>query len=268
MRNITDTHKAKKHFGQNFLKDTSYIHKIIQAIPNAPYKMVEIGIGLGDLTQELVKRDFLIAYEVDSDLCSLFSKNFPHLSEKLNLINADVLSLQEKQERDCWLCDEPYMLISNLPYYVATHIILRLLRDCQCRYILVMTQKEVAQKFCAKVGMREFCALSVLSEFFGNSTLLFDVPNTAFEPMPKVTSSVFCIDKSTKEIPKDFDIFDFESFLKLAFSAPRKKLSKNLGKNFNPKEVDSLFEQLAISPNARPNEVSTQQYLKIYQQRS
>ena len=143
MRNITDTHKAKKHFGQNFLKDISYIHKIIQAIPNTSYKMVEIGIGLGDLTQELAKRDFLIAYEVDSDLCSLFSKNFPHLSEKLNLINADVLSLQEKEGRDCWLCDEPYMLISNLPYYVATHIILRLLRDYQCKYILVMTQKEV-----------------------------------------------------------------------------------------------------------------------------
>ncbi|MCI6218062.1 MAG: 16S rRNA (adenine(1518)-N(6)/adenine(1519)-N(6))-dimethyltransferase [Helicobacter sp.] len=263
---------------------------MIQAIPNVPCQLVEIGIGLGDLTQELAKRDSLVAYEVDADLCSLFCKNFPQLVEsgRVELINKNVLELESRDKSvvprfypqthksvltrnlhsknkkstasnmGSWLWDKPYMLISNLPYYIATHIVTRALRDHMCKYILVMTQKEVAQKFCAQSMQSNFCALSVLTQVFGKADILFDVPNTAFEPVPKVTSSVFFIDKYLPY--PDFRISEFEMFLKSAFRAPRKKL----GKNLDMFETQKIFSQLQIPSDARPHEVNTQQYLEIY----
>lgn len=255
-------YKTKKHLGQNFLKSFSYIHQIIESIPTLPYQLVEIGIGLGDLTQELAKRDSLKAYEVDSDLCSLFRKNFASLitDKRVELIQQDVLEIEQKQG---WLHPSEYVLVSNLPYYIATPIILRLLRDNACKYLVVMTQKEVAQKFCAHSKESAFCALSVLAQTFGKPQMLFDVPNTAFEPAPKVTSSVFCIDKTQNTA---YEGSGFEEFLKMAFCAPRKKLAKNLQKAFT--DITSLLESLHIRDDARPHEVSTEQYHHIYQHKN
>lgn len=254
-----ENYRTKKHLGQNFLKSFSYIQQIIESIPTLPYQLIEIGIGLGDLTQELAKRDSLKAYEVDPDLCSLFRKHFASLitSKRVELIQQDVLEIEQDQG---WLHPSEYVLVSNLPYYVATPIILRLLRDSACKYLVVMTQKEVAQKFCAHTKESAFCALSVLAQTFGKPQMLFDVPNTAFEPAPKVTSSVFCIDKIQSTARRDSR---FEEFLKTAFCAPRKKLAKNLQKAF--KDITSLLDTLHIRDDARPHEVSTEQYHHIYQ---
>lgn len=254
-----ENYKTKKRLGQNFLKNFSYIQQIIESIPKLPYQLIEIGIGLGDLTQELTKRDSLKAYEVDPDLCSLFDKNFAPLiaSKKVELIQKDVLEIQQEKG---WLHPSDYVLVSNLPYYIATPIILRLLRDSVCKYLVVMTQKEVAQKFCAHTQESAFCALSVLAQTFGKPQMLFDVPNTAFEPAPKVTSSVFCIDKTQNTAQGDYK---FEEFLKIAFCAPRKKLAKNLQKAFA--DTASLLHTLQIQSDARPHEISTQDYHRIYQ---
>lgn len=252
---------AKKHLGQNFLKEKIYIDKIIESIPKKRYQLVEIGIGLGDLTRELIKLDSVVAYEVDSDLCSLFSKNFSSSLKNgsITLINKSILDMPNKQN---WLFNGDYTLVSNLPYYAATHIILRLLRDNSCKSFVVMTQKEVAEKFCADTNMREFCALSVLIQTFGKAKLLFNVPNTAFEPAPKVESSVFCVEKIQSHL-NDNEIESFETFLKIAFAQPRKKLSKNLKTAFS--NAESILANLSICDNARPNEVGTKSYHQIYQ---
>lgn len=254
-----ENYKTKRHLGQNFLQSFSYIQQIIESVPILPYQLVEIGIGLGDLTQELAKRDSLKAYEVDSDLCSLFRKSFASLiaSERVELIEQDVLEIEQDQG---WLHPHNYILVSNLPYYIATPIILRLLRDSACKYMVVMTQKEVAQKFCAHTKESTFCALSVLAQTFGKPQMLFDVPNTAFKPAPKVTSSVFCIDKTHNRALSDSG---FEEFLKIAFRAPRKKLANNLQKTFA--NITNLLGDLHIRDDARPHEVSTAQYHHIYQ---
>lgn len=263
-------HQAKKHFGQNFLQDAHFIHKIVQSTPTLPIQCVEIGVGLGDLTQELLKIESLIAYEVDLDLCSLLSKKFSSdiQSGRLNIIYKDILSLHAQQ---AWLHTQAYKVVSNLPYYVATHIILRLLRDRFCKALLVMTQKEVAQKFCAISGESAFCALSVLTQSLGDAQMLFDVPNTAFSPVPKVCSSVFVIYKH--QIPRfdGFSLCDLESFLKLAFCAPRKTLLKNLSSAFDKALLAQALESANIKPNARAHEVKTESFhhiLKFLKQRT
>ncbi len=249
--------KAKKRFGQNFLKDSSVLDKIIQSMPHSDNIVVEIGPGLGDLTKRLLHKKDVIAFEIDKDLCDILQKKFKkEIEEKKLLLNCgDVLGFWENS-----LVDKPYDLVANLPYYVATNIILKALRDKNCKNILVMLQKEVAQKFAAKSGDKEFSSLAVLASSAGNVKKLFDVNPSSFEPPPKVTSSVLLIKKSTY-----LDEMGFEDFLKMAFFAPRKTLLKNLSKKYDKKELEKIFAQLNLLPNIRPHQATTSIYHRLYE---
>jgi 16S rRNA (adenine1518-N6/adenine1519-N6)-dimethyltransferase len=248
---------ARKKFGQNFLKDQSYIDKIIQSMPNDDKKVVEIGPGLGDLTKELVKTKQVIAFEVDKRLCEHITKTFENEIEQKNLtLNCgDVLASWEEKS----LLNEKYHLVANLPYYIATHIILKALRDINCLSILVMVQKEVAQKFSAKEQQKDFSALGVLTNSVANATICFEVPPHAFVPPPKITSAVLLIKKE-----RSLNDTGLEEFLKFAFMQPRKKLFGNLSK-LVPKDVMlKTFDELEIDNNKRPHEISTETYHQLY----
>lgn len=253
------THKAKKHFGQNFLKDELYLHQIIESIPSEAreYGVVEIGPGLGDLTNKLLSFSDVLAFEVDVDLR-------PHLEEKfqkerslgrLEIRFGDVLERWRERES---LREKPYALISNLPYYIATAIILKALKDPMCRSLVVMVQKEVAEKFCAKSGESDFSALSVITESYGESELLFEVPPQAFEPAPKVTSAVFRVVKHGHEVPEGL-----EELLRLAFSSPRKKALKNLAQGYEIAQLKESFRALDLKEEARPHELETSHYHRL-----
>jgi len=248
---------AKKHFGQNFLKNQHIIKQIIQAIPNDNLPIVEIGSGLGDLTIELINVRNVTAFEVDKRLCEYLQTKFNEPIHKglLNLKCGDVLKYWESGE----LIDEEYHLIANLPYYIATNIILKALKDKHCKSILVMVQKEVAQKFSAQSGDRAFSSLSVLTQRVGEAKLLFDVGAENFVPPPKVTSATLLIKKNRSEDDKMF-----EDFLKIAFKQPRKKLSKNLSTHYPKDNIEALFLQLDIKENLRPHEATTSIYHHLY----
>ena len=248
---------ASKKFGQNFLKNDYYLQKIVQAMPNDNLKVAEIGPGLGDLTKELVKVRNVTAFEVDNRLCEHLATEFKEPIEKgvFELRCGDVLERWEIGN----LLDEPYHLVANLPYYIATNIILKAFKDEQCQSILVMVQKEVAVKFSASVKEKEFSALSVLAQSVGKATLCFEVAPEAFVPVPNVTSAVLLIEKNQS---RDDEIF--EAFLKKAFQQPRKKLSKNLTAAFSKDIVNALFSKLELDSNTRPHEVPTEIYHQLY----
>ncbi|HHO42301.1 MAG TPA: 16S rRNA (adenine(1518)-N(6)/adenine(1519)-N(6))-dimethyltransferase RsmA [Epsilonproteobacteria bacterium] len=249
---------ANKKFGQNFLKDESYIDKIIQSMPNNDtLRVVEIGPGLGDLTKVLVQNKNVVAFEIDKRLCEHLSLTFKQeILEKKLLINCgDVLTYWQKGE----LLNEPYHLIANLPYYIATPIILKALEDTQCQSILVMVQKEVAKKFAANPKEKEFSALSVLASTVGTAKICFEVPPEAFVPQPKVTSAVLMIDKN-----RSWQSKEFEQFLRHAFAQPRKKLMSNLSSAIDKERVKEVFIKLGIPDNIRPHEITTDDYHKIY----
>ncbi len=256
MKNI----KAKKKFGQNFLKDESVLIKIIQSMPHNNNHIVEIGPGLGDLTKKLVKCKDVTAYEVDRDLYSILQTEFSKELEtnKLNIILGDVL---EKWDENSSLYNGRYDLIANLPYYIATNIILNSFNDINCEHIIVMIQKEVADKFTAKCGEKEYSALSVITQLISKQVkTLVVVPPESFDPAPKVDSAVIYIQK---DMDKKLD-FDFNKFLKVCFSQPRKKLSKNLSSAYSKEIVSSVFNELNINESARPHEVDASLYSHIY----
>jgi len=248
---------AEKKFGQNFLKNSIYIHKIIQSMPDDDLKVAEIGPGLGDLTKELVKVRHVTAFEVDKRLCEHLNIEFKASIHdgRFELRCGDVLERWESGK----LLDEPYHLVANLPYYIATNIILKALKDEHCRSILVMVQKEVADKFAAKAGEKAFSALSVLADSVGDAHVCFEVGPEAFVPPPKVTSAVLLIEKNETR-----DDEGFEAFLRVAFAQPRKKLSKNLTARFSKALVAETFIQQELDSNLRPHEVETSIYHHLY----
>ena len=248
---------ASKKFGQNFLKNSLYLQKIIQAMPEDDLKVAEIGPGLGDLTKELVKARNVTAFEVDKRLCEHLATEFeaPISQGRFELRCGDVL----ERWGEGALLDEPYHLVANLPYYIATNIILKAFKDEQCRSILVMVQKEVAVKFAAKPGEKAFSALSVLASSVGKATLCFEVEPEAFIPPPKVTSAVLLIEKE-----RSLDDDKFEAFLRIAFAQPRKKLFKNLTAAFPKDRIAATFATLDLDPNLRPHEAGTSMYHLLY----
>jgi len=248
---------ASKKFGQNFLKSDYYLQKIVQAMPHDNLKVAEIGPGLGDLTKELVKVRNVTAFEVDKRLCEHLTSEFeePITDGRFELRCGDVLERWESGN----LLEEPYHLVANLPYYIATNIILKAFKDELCQSILVMVQKEVAVKFSAHTKQKEFSALSVLTQSVGKATLCFEVEPEAFVPPPNVTSAVLLIEKNQSR-----DDEKFETFLKIAFMQPRKKLSKNLMTVFSKDIVNTLFSKLELDSNLRPHEAETSIYHQLY----
>jgi len=247
---------AKKKYGQNFLKDASVLRKIVEAMPHNGNKIVEIGPGLGDLTKFLVDVKSVEAFEVDTDLCKVLQSKFQKeiATKRLHLHCGDVLEAWKSE-----LIDEPYDLVANLPYYIATNIILKALADPMCKNILVMVQLEVAEKFCANNGEKVFSALGVITQSIGNAAIALRVPPSAFDPQPKVDSAVFLIQKS-----KDRSDDAFEQFLRVAFVQPRKTLLKNLSFQYEKALLQEIFLELELTPTIRPHQVATHDYHQLY----
>ena len=247
---------AKKKFGQNFLKDETVLQKIVEAMPKNDNKIVEIGPGLGDLTKFLVDVKSVEAFEVDTDLCKLLQTEFKEeiATKRLHIHCGDVLKAWKSS-----LVDEAYDLVANLPYYIATNIILKALADPMCKNILVMVQLEVAEKFCADAGEKVFGSLGIITQSVGNSHIVVKVPPTAFEPPPKIDSAVFLIAKKRDRAEKGF-----EDMLRVAFSQPRKTLMKNLSSKYDKSELLKAYEALELTQTIRPHQVSTHDYHQLY----
>ena len=255
--NIDAAKVADKKFGQNFLKDSRIVNKIVEAMPKDGLPLVEIGPGLGDLTRQLIRVGHVRAYEVDKRLCEYLQSEFqePLQSDRMELVCKDIL------EHKGSLYEGEYSLVANLPYYIATKIILNALHDKQCKQILVMVQKEVAQKFAAKSGTKEFGSLAILAQSVADVELLFDVPPEAFVPPPKVTSAILSIHKRSS-----LDDKGFEEFLKVATKQPRKTVIKNLSTSYAKERLVELFTQLGLKPTLRSHEIELSIYHQLYRE--
>ncbi|TSA85969.1 16S rRNA (adenine(1518)-N(6)/adenine(1519)-N(6))-dimethyltransferase RsmA [Helicobacter mehlei] len=278
--------------GQHFLHDARYLEQILQSIPYEHFgdhvQMVEIGVGLGDLTTRLLGRlpKGLLAYEVDSKLAQRLKVCLtPSLLARLKLVVGDVMerkrvkdgSQQEKYQVElfkgyplalsAWgfLHDGPYFLVSNLPYYIATPIITQALRDSLCLGMVVMVQAQVGIRFCASSGSSDYGALSVLASSVCNQrSLLFEVPPSAFNPPPKVQSAVIRLLKAP--LGPDFgapSLEVLESVLKICFKANRKTLFNNLKSTYSSEWVQAFFAKHQLNPTLRPHQLNPIHYLGL-----
>jgi len=248
--------KAKKRFGQNFLHDEAIVKQIVESMPNTSHAIAEIGPGLGDLTKYLVTIRSVDAFEIDTELCRHIAKRFEKeiAQKQLQLHCGDVLEVWSNA-----LLHIAYDLVANLPYYVATSIILRALHDDNCKNMVVMVQKEVAQKFAAQCGEKSFSALSVLAQSVAQVRLIIDVPPSAFHPAPKVDSAVLKIEKFAS-----LEDEAFSEFLRFAFKQPRKTLIKNLAAIAEASWLKSWFAGHNFQSSIRPHQLNTSDYHQLY----
>lgn len=246
--------KAKKSLGQHFLQDVFYLDKITDAViklqdilnidVGTRPKVIEIGAGLGDLTQRLLdKAGSLVTYEIDGRLISTLNNKFG--GRDVDLRHLDVLTINKPHG---WLYDNPYILVSNLPYYAASSMIMRGLKDDRCLALVVMTQKEVARRFYKERSPLSIC----LSNRSKETRFISAVPKSAFNPPPKVESEIFSIRKNMN-YSKHLEAY--EAMVRRAFQHPRKTLSNNLGIN---------VEALGLDKRIRAHELDSEDYWKIF----
>ena len=250
--------KIHKRLGQNFLFDINLTDKIVMKSEPLFSTVIEIGPGPGGLTRSILKRNPCKLFAVDKDHQSqLMLKELKEIyKDKLQIIIADAI------DYPIWeLGDSPRQIIANLPYNVGTKMLINWLKHVRhFEKFTLMFQKEVAERIIANVGSPNYGRLSILTNWLTKTRKLFDIPATAFIPVPKVTSSVIEL------IPRSKPIFDisFSSLEKitfLAFSQRRKMLKSSL----RAVNGEVILDNLQISSKLRPEEVSIIDFCRIAQ---
>ena len=215
--------KAKKHLGQHFLKDLNIAQKIADTLSLANYKkVVEIGAGMGVLTQFLLKKDTEVyVVEIDKESVAYLEAHYPELRGKIiadDFLKYDIAGYLR----------ESFAIIGNFPYNISTQIVFKLLelRDYVPEFS-GMFQKEVAERICEREGSKTYGILSVLVQAFYEATYLFTVSEGVFNPPPKVKSGVLRLVRKP-DYHLDCDEALFFTIVKTAFNQRRKTLRNSL----------------------------------------
>lgn len=270
---ILNTYKiqANKSLGQNFLIDDCVIEKIIEASNIEKEDLIiEIGPGLGVLTERLLKKsNNVVVIELDKKMIEILQNRFC-LNRNLEIINNDVLKvdleklIKNKKEQTNI---NKVKIVANLPYYISTPIIMKLLENrLEISEIIVMVQKEVAQRLGAETGTREAGAITYAVEYYAKATPIIDVPKESFIPSPKVESQVIKLE--VRQNPK-IEVEDEKllfNIIQKSFMQRRKTLSNALINNRildSKEEVGKMFKTLEIPSNVRGENLTLEEFGKI-----
>ena len=256
----------KKGLGQNFLSSQSVLEEIADAAEIENEGVIEIGPGFGVLTNELAKRaEKVLALEIDERLIPILRDTLSEY-DNVKVINKDVLKTDIAELIKSEFGDKRVSVAANLPYYITTPIITSLIENrLPLKNLVVMIQKEVADRIMAQPGTKDYGAISVLCQFYTKPELICNVGAELFVPPPKVDSAVVKMafrDKPAVEV-KDEEMF-FRT-VKAAFSQRRKTLLNCLAANFpiNKSDLTQIMESVDISPSRRGETLLLEEFAKL-----
>ena len=249
--------RARKRFGQHFLRDQRVIGQIIEAMAlHASDHVVEIGPGQGALTRELARRlSHFEAVEFDRDLTSHLQSEFP--SSKLTLHQADALKFDF-----CQLAknDQKLRLVGNLPYNISTPLLFHLLDQAGCiEDMLFMLQKEVVQRLAAVPGTKDYGRLTIMIQYRCQVEKLFDVSPDAFSPPPRVESSMVRLIPHSAPPVEVNDEATFARVVRAAFASRRKTLRNNLKGLLEAKDLSAL----GVDPTRRAETLTLAEFAAL-----
>ena len=251
--------KPKKKLGQNFLHDKNIISSIIRKAKVENENIIEIGPGPGILTEKILKEKAksLVVIEKDQSFESNLKKIKNDYQENFDYLIHDVLDFDFNQ-----LTNNAFKIISNLPYNISVPFILKMVRNQKTipwKEMILMVQKEVAERILAKIGTKTYGRLSLMVNLKNNVTKILDVKPSSFIPRPKVDSTVIKITPNPKYTLVDDEIF--EKIVKICFSQRRKKIKNNLDQlDINTAQ---LLELSSISPDIRAENVDIEGFCRI-----
>lgn len=261
----------KKSLGQNFLIDTNILRNIVDhAELSESSGAIEVGPGIGALTEQLAKRaKKVVAYEIDQRLLPILSETLePYPNAKV--IHSDVLKANVKEmiEQEFAGIDD-IMLVANLPYYVTTPIIMKILEEnLPLRGIVVMLQKEVADRISAKPSTKEYGSLSIAIQYYTVPEVVMIVPKTVFVPQPNVDSAVIRLTIRQKPLVEVKSEEFFFRVTRASFAQRRKTILNNLTSQLdNGKEkkeaILSALQTAGIEPSRRGESLSIEEFAAL-----
>jgi 16S rRNA (adenine1518-N6/adenine1519-N6)-dimethyltransferase len=267
----------KPKLGQNFLTDVGAAEKIIDALGDISQKLVvEIGPGQGALTRTLAKRaGRLIAIELDRLMATELRYNYTRFAN-VEILEGDILKIDFRTvlHRTIGPLNDLRPLkpsrasvIGNLPYYITSDILLHLFEfHDQFDAMVIMVQREVADRIAAEPGSRDYGLLSATAQLYCRVDNLFTLPPGAFTPPPKVHSSVLRLTVAPRFQELNVEPKTFIPFLKVAFAMKRKTLLNNLKALFPSAQIKAALEETAIRPDARAEAMSLDQTARLFHQ--
>lgn len=264
--------KANKRFGQNFLIDDNILENIVEVSNISKSDLViEIGPGLGNLTEYIIdKAGYMLLVEIDNKMIQILNDRFKE-KDNYSLLNDDVLKINldkkvEEIEKKLNIKFNKIKVVANLPYYITTPILFKLLQDeSRIDSITVMVQKEVAERMVARSKTKDYGIFTLMVEYLSDANIEFIVPKDSFIPAPNVTSAIISLRKNKKFRVNDEKIF-FDLIHK-SFAKRRKTMINSLYlSNFNGMDKENLnqiFNQLGIDKNVRAEELEIEDYINI-----
>jgi len=253
--------RPSRGLGQNFLVDKKVIKKIIEVADLRPEDIVlEIGPGLGVLTQELVKKaKKVIAVEKDPNLVGILNNELRITNVKnVKIIQGDILKTLDSKLPT----PNPYKVIANLPFYLTAPVIRKFLEaDSRPKLMVLIIQKEVAQRICAKPSKMNLLAVSV--QFYADPKIISYIYKKSFWPQPKVDSTIIKITIDNKQPAISRDLFF--KIVKAGFSQPRKQLINNLSKKLKVDKIktEAWLYKNNIRPVQRAETLSIKEWIKL-----
>ena len=252
--NKYNVHPNKK-LGQNFLFDKDALYKIAQDVQKED-TIIEIGPGLGTLTAILAqKAKKVIAIELDKKMVEILKDRFK-LYNNVEIINEDILNV------DIDKIAPKAKIVANLPYYITTSIITKLLKT-NVKDITILIQKEVADRICATPGTKKAGAITYFVNYYAKPTIIGNVPKEAFIPSPEVESSIVKLKIREK---KEVEVKNEEIFFKIIrnnFNQRRKTLLNSLSSIIDKEKMKNILKELNIDENIRGENLTLQDYANI-----
>ncbi len=258
---------AKKKFGQNFLIDSNIVMKIVKtANITKETNVIEIGPGIGAMTEILAKEaGKVLCFEIDEDMVNILNEEIKN--DNVKIVNKDFLKVDLDEEMKYFIEPKNIVVVSNLPYYITTPIIFKLLEYSKnIEKMVFMVQKEVSERLTAKPGSKEYGSLSVLIELNGTMKKEFNVSRNCFYPVPNVDSEIVSMEINKNDSALKNDPI-FGKFIQNIFEMKRKTLANNICKktNFSRDDLNKILQELGLSESVRAESLSLNQISKIYE---
>lgn len=264
--------KFKKSLGQNFLVDVNIINKIIEASDiDGHTGVIEIGPGMGSLTEQLAKQaKHVLAFEIDRHLIPVLDDTLEPY-DNVTVVNEDILKADVAKHVQQTLADcNQIMVVANLPYYITTPILLTLMQqNLPIDGYVVMMQKEVGERLNAEVGTKAYGSLSIVAQYYTETSKVLTVPKSVFMPPPNVDSIVVKLMKRQTPIVEIDDTDQFFKLTKGAFSQRRKTIYNNYQNLFfegkqHKEAIRTWLESADIEINRRGETLSIQDFSRLY----
>ncbi|MBD1843880.1 16S rRNA (adenine(1518)-N(6)/adenine(1519)-N(6))-dimethyltransferase RsmA [Cyanobacteria bacterium FACHB-63] len=262
--------KARKQFGQHWLKSEKALNKIVSSAELTENdRVLEIGAGTGILTRQLIAQaQAVVAVEIDRDLCPILVQKFGKF-ENFLLLQGDFLTLEIDPLLEPFPpFQNPRKVVANIPYNITGPILEKLLGKIATpnpkpfESIVLLLQKEVALRICANSNSSHYGALSIRVQYLADAEFMCDVSAKAFSPPPKVDSAVIRLRPREIEHPAT-DPKKLETLIKLGFSSRRKMLRNNLKSVIELEPLNALLQSLEINPQARAEDLSVRQWIDL-----